>query len=32
MKAVAVFPYTQEVKLIDHEEPRILQPTQHFRM
>lgn len=27
MKAVAVFPHTQEVKLIDHEESRILQPT-----
>ncbi len=27
MKAVAVFPHTHEVKLIDHEEPRILQPT-----
>ncbi|GAC1399127.1 MAG: glucose 1-dehydrogenase [Ktedonobacteraceae bacterium] len=28
MKAVAVFPKTREVKLIDHEEPRITTPTQ----
>ena len=28
MKAVAVFPGTREVKLIDHEEPRITRPTE----
>lgn len=28
MKAIAVFPETQEIKLIDHEEPTITQPTQ----
>ena len=27
MKAIAVFPKTKEVKLIDHPEPRITQPT-----
>ena len=28
MKAIAVFPETHEVKLIDHEEPKITTPTQ----
>ncbi len=28
MKAIAVFPKTREVKLIDHEEPKITRPTQ----
>lgn len=28
MKAIAIFPKTHEVKLIDHEEPRIATPTQ----
>ncbi len=28
MKAIAVFPDTKEVKLIDHEEPQLTQPTQ----
>ncbi|GAC1356979.1 MAG: glucose 1-dehydrogenase [Ktedonobacteraceae bacterium] len=28
MKAIAVFPATREVKLIDHEEPQITAPTQ----
>jgi glucose 1-dehydrogenase len=28
MKAVAVFPATREVKLIDHDEPQITRPTQ----
>jgi threonine dehydrogenase-like Zn-dependent dehydrogenase len=28
MKAIAVFPATKEVKLIDHPEPKITQPTQ----
>jgi glucose 1-dehydrogenase len=28
MKAIAIFPETHEVKLIDHEEPRITTPTQ----
>src|SRR5579884_841366 len=28
MKAIAIFPKTHEVKLIDHEEPRITTPTQ----
>ncbi|HEX6556341.1 MAG TPA: glucose 1-dehydrogenase [Ktedonobacteraceae bacterium] len=28
MKAIAVFPKTREVKLIDHEEPKITTPTQ----
>ncbi len=27
MKAVAVFPKTQEIKLIDHPEPRLVRPT-----
>jgi len=28
MKGIAVFPETREVKLIDHEEPKITTPTQ----
>src|SRR3989441_11652101 len=28
MKAIAIFPKTHEVKLIDHEEPKITTPTQ----
>src|SRR2546421_13005553 len=28
MKAIAIFPKTREVKLIDHEEPKITKPTQ----
>jgi threonine dehydrogenase-like Zn-dependent dehydrogenase len=28
MKAVAVFPKTKEVKVIDREEPQITQPTE----
>lgn len=28
MKAVAVFPHTREVKIIDHEEPRITRPEE----
>src|SRR5260221_13740962 len=28
MKAIGVFPKTHEVKLIDHEEPKITMPTQ----
>ena len=27
MKAIAVFPKTREVKLIDHPEPQIVRPT-----
>ena len=28
MKAIAVFPATREVKLIDHDEPQIVAPTE----
>jgi threonine dehydrogenase-like Zn-dependent dehydrogenase len=28
MKAIAMFPRTREVKLIDHPEPRISKPTE----
>lgn len=28
MKAIAVFPNTREIKLIDHEEPRVTRPTE----
>ena len=28
MKAIAIFPKTHEVKLIEHEEPKITTPTQ----
>jgi len=28
MRAIAVFPDTREVKMIEHEEPRITRPTE----